>query len=100
MFGLEVEGTRETVTFKVGAFGNDKPVVVTKEIWYSPRLQFNLSITRNDPRNGVQKFEVTELNLAEPESSWFTLPDGYRLLTGRGVSNGPIYPAELEPLSD
>jgi len=98
MLGLEVEGTRETVTFKAGAFGNDKPVVVTKEIWYSPRLQFNVAVTRDDPRNGMQKFEVSDLKLGDPEASWFTLPDGYRLVSGRGVLNGPVYPAELEPL--
>jgi hypothetical protein len=49
MDGVQVEGTRETQTFNPGAFGNDKPVVVTKEIWYSPQLQFNLSVTRLDP---------------------------------------------------
>ncbi|MGD1108290.1 MAG: lysozyme inhibitor LprI family protein, partial [Terracidiphilus sp.] len=95
--GLEVIGTRETRTFNPGAFGNDKPVVITKEIWYSPQLQFNLSVTRLDPRNGTQKLEVTDLKLGEPGPEWFVMPDGYRLVSGRGVMH-PVYPAELEPL--
>ncbi|MGA2753122.1 MAG: lysozyme inhibitor LprI family protein [Terracidiphilus sp.] len=95
--GLEVTGTRETRTFNPGAFGNDKPVVVTKEIWYSPQLQFNLSVTRLDPRNGTQKLDVTDLKLGEPGPEWFAMPDGYRLVSGRGVMH-PVYPAELEPL--
>jgi uncharacterized protein YecT (DUF1311 family) len=95
--GLEVTGTRETRTFSPGAFGNDKPVVVTKEIWYSPQLQYNLSVTRLDPRNGTQKLEVTDLKLGEPGPEWFAIPDGYRLVSGRGVGQ-PRYPTELEPL--
>jgi uncharacterized protein YecT (DUF1311 family) len=96
--GLEVIGTRETRTFNSGAFGNDKPVVVTKEIWYSPQLQFNLSVTRLDPRSGMQKFDVTDLKLGEPGPEWFAIPDGYRLVQGRGIANHPIWPTELEPL--
>ncbi|MGD0346978.1 MAG: hypothetical protein ABSA85_09485 [Terracidiphilus sp.] len=96
--GLECTGTRETRTYNPGAFGNDKPVVVTKEIWYSPQLQFNLSVTRLDPRNGTQKLEVTDLKLGDPGNEWFTMPDGYRMVMGRGIQPHPIYPAELEPL--
>ena len=95
--GLEVIGMRESRTFNPGAFGNDKPVVVTKEIWYSPQLQFNLSVTRLDPRNGTQKLEVTDLKLGDPGPEWFSTPDGYRLVSGRGISQ-PRYPTELEPL--
>ncbi|MGB6746171.1 MAG: lysozyme inhibitor LprI family protein [Terracidiphilus sp.] len=96
--GLEVQGTRETLTFNPGAFGNDKPVVVTKEIWYSPQLQFNLAVTRDDPRNGTQKFEVTDLKLGDPGPEWFALPDGYRMVQERMVADRMTGPAELEPL--
>ena len=95
--GLEAIGTRETRTFSPGAFGNDKPVAVIKEIWYSPRLQYNLSVTRLDPRNGTQKLEVIDLKLGEPGPEFFTTPDGYRLVSGRGVLQ-TRYPTELEPL--
>ena len=69
-----------------------------KEIWYSPQLQFNLSVTRMDPRNGTQKLEVADLKLGEPGPEWFAMPDGYRLVTERTVMNRPAGPAELEPL--
>ncbi len=96
--GLQCTGTRETRTFNPGAFGNDKPVVVTSEIWYSPQLQFNLWLTRLDPRNGNQKISVVDLKLGDPGKEWFAMPDGYRTVAGRGVQNRPIYPAELEPV--
>ncbi len=98
MDGLEVVGTREKRTFNPGAFGNDKPVVVTKEIWYSPQLQFNLSVTRIDPRNGTQKLEVADLKLGEPGPEWFALPDGYRLLQERVMAGRSMWPTELAPL--
>ena len=98
MEGLEVVGTRETRTISPGAFGNDRPVVVVKEIWYSPQLQFNLSVTRIDPRNGTQKLEVTDLKLGEPGPEWFAIPDGYRQVTERTMLNRAAGPAELEPL--
>ena len=79
-------------------FGNDKPVVVTKEYWYSPLLRFDLSLTRIDPRNGTQKLEVTDLKLGEPGPEWFALPDGYRMVQERAVANRSMLPAELEPL--
>ena len=96
--GLEVIGTRETRTFSPGAFGNDKPVVVTKEIWYSPQLQFNLSVTRIDPRNGTQKLEVADLKLGEPGPEWFALPDGYRMVQERVMAGRSMWPTELAPL--
>jgi uncharacterized protein YecT (DUF1311 family) len=96
--GLEATGTRETRTFNPGAFGNDKPVVVIKDIWYSPQLQFNLAVTRNDPRNGTQTFEVTDLKLGDPGPEWFAVPDGYRMVQERLVANRMTGPPELEPL--
>jgi hypothetical protein len=95
---LECTGTLETRTYNPGAFGNDKPVVVTKEIWYSPQLQFNLSVTRIDPRYGTQKLEVTDLKLGDPGAEWFSIPDGYRFVSGRGIQPRSMYPPELEPL--
>ncbi len=77
---LEVQGTRETRTFNAGAFGNDRPVAVTKEFWYSPRLQINLVVTRNDPRNGDQKIQVTDLSLSEPDPARFAPPQGYKMM--------------------
>ena len=80
---LEVIDTRETRTYNAGAFGNDRPVAVTKRYWYSPQLQINLAVDRHDPRTEDQKLELTELNLSAPDPQWFTVPDGYRLVKER-----------------
>jgi uncharacterized protein YecT (DUF1311 family) len=95
--GLQAIGTREIRTYSPGAFGNDKPVVVTREIWFSPQLQINLSVTRMDPRSGTQKIETVDLKLGEPAADWFAIPDGYRTVAERTLSTKALNP-ELEPL--
>lgn len=96
--GLTAVGTRDTRSFKPGAFGNDKPIDVVKEFWYSPRLQVNLLVTRIDPRRGTEKLEFTDLKLGEPGAEWFALPEGYQVAAERTVTPRSMYPAELEPL--
>jgi hypothetical protein len=76
--GVEAVGTRETTTIGTGAMGNDRPVNVVKEFWYSPKLEVNLIEKRQDPRYGTQTFTMSEVSQGEPDASLFNLPDGYR----------------------
>lgn len=96
--GLETEGTRETRTYAAGVFGNDKPVVVVREHWFSSQLQCDLLLERNDPRNGALKIEMVDVKLGDPGADWFQTPDGYRIFEGTGSTTRPIYPKELAPL--
>jgi hypothetical protein len=77
---LDVIDSRETRTYNARAFGNDRPLAVTKRYWYSPQLQINLAVNRHDPRTEDQNLELTELNLSEPDTAWFAVPEGYRLV--------------------
>jgi len=102
--GLEVQGTRETRLFKRGSQGNDRAIVATTEYWYSPRLQIDMEITRDDPMSGKQHFAVTELKLGEPGPDWFAVPSGYRLVEERTATQASaagrsrVGPHSLEPL--
>lgn len=82
--GLEVIETQETRTFSAGTFGNDRPVAVTKQYWYSPQLQINVAVNRHDPRTEDQKLNLTELNTSEPDPAWFTPREGFRIVRERG----------------
>jgi hypothetical protein len=86
MESLEVIGTRETQTIRAGTIGNNRDIGVTKEIWYSPQLQINLAVVRNDPRVGKQTFKITEVTLGEPDTKFFETPAGYRLVDERKES--------------
>ena len=81
--GIEVQHTRETRTWREGAFGNDRPVMAVTEYWYAPSLQMNLAMTRYDPRGAVQKQKIVELSLSEPEAAQFRPPERFRVVDER-----------------
>jgi hypothetical protein len=74
---VNVVGTRETLSIGAGVVGNSQPLVVTREFWYSPELQVNLSVTRKDPREGTQTIHVVDLSRAEPDPAMFQVPAGF-----------------------
>ncbi len=81
--GLTVEGTRFTRTIPAGKIGNDKPIVITTEEWYSPKLQMMISRTHSDPRFGTTTYQLTNINLNEPPQSMFVVPEDYTPAQGR-----------------
>jgi hypothetical protein len=81
--GVETIGTRETVTTNAGAIGNDREVVFSKEFWYSPKLSINLVVKRTDPLHGTQTFNVSNLQLAEPDARVFAVPADYKVIDER-----------------
>ncbi len=86
--GITVHGTREIRTFGPGVAGNDKSFEVTDEFWFSPELQLNLAVIRNDPRTGIQNVRVTELSRAEPDAALFLVPPDFKV-TDMGSSINP-----------
>jgi hypothetical protein len=75
--GLIAEGRRITTTIPIGAIGNDRPIQVVSERWYSPELQVNLRTERHDPRIGDVVFQLTNIRRGEPVRSLFEVPPGY-----------------------
>jgi hypothetical protein len=75
--GIYVTGTRETTTLSPGVAGNERPLVSTREFWYSSQLQTNLTVIRNDPREGNQVVRLSHISISEPDPHLFELPIGY-----------------------
>jgi hypothetical protein len=76
--GVEAAGSRETVVLNAGVAGNDHPLSIVREYWFSSRLGINLVEKRSDPRFGTQTFTVSGIVLQEPDPQFFTVPAGYR----------------------
>jgi len=76
---LNVIGTRETTYINQGAVGNDRPLVSTREFWYSPDLETNVSVTRQEPTEGTQVIKLVDLSRSEPEAALFEIPSGYTM---------------------
>jgi TonB family protein len=82
--GLQLKGSREIRTYPLGSLGNDKPLTITTEYWYSADLQLNISVKRTDPRFGMQTVRVTNLHREEPDPSLFDVPADYKLVNENG----------------
>ncbi len=81
--GVETIGTRETTFIKAGAVGNNLPLTITNEFWYSQKLGINLIVNRIDPRHGTENFEVQDLSTSEPSPALFSVPSGYKVIDQR-----------------
>lgn len=76
--GVQAEGTRTTTTILAGAIGNELPIEVVYERWYSPELQLVVFSKHSDPRFGVQTYHLTNINRSEPPINLFSPPADYR----------------------
>jgi hypothetical protein len=77
--GLPADGTRVTVTIPAGQMGNDLPIQVITERWYSPDLQMNVVTKRSDPRTGETVTKLTNVSRSEPAHSLFEPPADYKI---------------------
>ena len=78
--GIHATGTRVTTTIPAGKMGNEQPILVTSERWYSPELKATVMTKHNDPWAGELKTQFTRVNTAEPETSLFTVPSDYKVV--------------------
>ena len=80
--GVKAEGTRDTRTIPAGAIGNEKPIIITSERWYSPELHVTVMTKRSDPRMGETVFEMTNIQREEPDAALFKVPSDYTIKGG------------------
>jgi hypothetical protein len=88
MEGLVVEGTRLTTVIPEGMIGNDRPLKIVTERWYSPELQLFVLSKTSDPRLGDSVTQLTGIQRIEPDPSLFQVPADYKILPGVGVGSG------------
>jgi hypothetical protein len=83
--GLLCDGTRETTTIPAGVEGNDKPIIVTTDVWSSRDLKIRVESTSKDPRVGETFTRMRYLSRDEPAAVLFQISPEYRMQdeTGR-----------------
>lgn len=77
--GVEAEGTRATLTIAAGEIGNELPINIVSERWYSPELQVVVMSKHTDPRVGENTYRLTGINRSEPARLLFELPGDYTI---------------------
>jgi hypothetical protein len=82
--GLSATGTLTTRTIPAGAIGNQKPIVITVERWYSADLQTAVLTKRSDPRSGDTVTQLTNIQPHEPAASLFQVTSDYTIQAAKG----------------
>ncbi|MEO7273825.1 MAG: hypothetical protein ABIX28_22610, partial [Vicinamibacterales bacterium] len=77
--GVTATGTRSTTEIAAGAIGNDQPIRIVSEQWFSPELQVLVLTKHSDPRSGEIIYRLTGIVRAEPARSLFDVPPDYTL---------------------
>lgn len=77
--GVNADGTRVSTTLETGTIGNDRPIQVVNERWYSSELQTVMMTKHSDPRTGEEIFRLTNVSRSEPGADLFQVPTSYQL---------------------
>ena len=78
--GVETEGTRSTITIPAGQIGNDLPLNIVSERWFSPELKVLVLSRQTDPRFGETTYRLTNIVRAEPSPDLFEPPPDFRVV--------------------
>ncbi len=93
--GIDAEGTRSITTIPAGAIGNERPIEIVYERWYSNELQLVVMSKHSDPRSGEQTYRLTNITRSEPDPSLFSLPTGYKVILEPGTA-APVGPQKMK----
>ncbi len=77
--GVSAKGKRTKLTIAAGEVGNDRPIEVVTETWYSDELQAVVLMKHSDPRTGETVTRLENVKLGEPARHLFEVPADYKV---------------------
>ena len=77
MEGVRAIGTRREYTLAAGAIGNEKPIGITIEQWFSPDLGMIVSKTGRATTGGGSRYRLEHIVQGEPDPGLFAVPADY-----------------------
>jgi len=80
--GVSAQGTRLTHTIPAGQIGNEKPIVIVHETWFSNDLQMVVMSKRSNPWSGESTYTLTNIQRTEPAASLFAVPSDFTVQQG------------------
>jgi hypothetical protein len=88
--GVAAQGIRLTRTIPAGQIGNEKPISIVHERWYSSDLQMVVMSKRSSPWEGETTYTLSNIQRTEPASTLFTVPSDFTVKSGRAFQRiGP-----------
>lgn len=95
--GVAAQGTRITKTIPAGEIGNEKPITIVHERWYSDDLQLVVMSKRSDPWSGETTYSLTNIQRTEPNASLFSVPPDYAVQQSRRGARGMMRRNQAPP---
>jgi hypothetical protein len=77
--GLRVNGERTTWTIEAGKVGNERPIVITRDVWTSPDLMLTVQSRDFDPRSGEVAYRLQNIRRGEPDAALMKPPPDYKV---------------------
>lgn len=93
--GVMAKGTRVTTTIPVGRIGNDRPIMIVHESWFSPDLQVMVLSETKDPMAGDITYRLTNIQRSNPPASLFEIPPDFKVEQG-GMIHRKIHVRETK----
>ena len=83
--GVKAQGHRTTVTIAAGKMGNERPLAIVSERWFSSELGVTVLSKHSDPRLGTTTYRLTGIDRREPPAALFEVPADYRQESGPAI---------------
>jgi hypothetical protein len=84
--GIHAEGTRTVTIIPTGQIGNDRPIEVVNERWFSPELRVVVQTRRFDPRFGEVLYRLVNISRGDPPVDLFEVPGDFTIEEQRPLS--------------
>jgi hypothetical protein len=75
--GVSAQWTRMTRTIPAGQMGNEKPILIVHETWFSNDLQVVVKSKRTNPWIGEVTYRLINIQRTEPAPSLFAVPSDF-----------------------
>ena len=67
------------MTIPAGQIGNERPIEIVTETWFSPELHTMVLRKHSDPRLGDSTYRLTDIKRNEPDAALFQPPPGTKV---------------------
>jgi len=95
--GVQAEGTRTVVTIPAGTIGNQAPIEMVSERWFSPELGVVVMSRRTDPRFGETTYRLQNIARGEPSPELFQVPADYTVEALPAFGGANVVRPSIEP---
>ena len=88
ILGFRAHGTRVITTLPAGQIGNDRPIDIVSEQWFSPDLELVMRSMHRDPWAGEITITVTKVSRGDQPISLFEVPSAYKVVDDASEADG------------